>query len=232
MLQTNYTEIIQEGRVTATWKPSGNVERVKKRRRDLKPSSLSPSSSVWWADTLSHPCGRSWRAFLTTLPSEDWEQATVTSCHQQQSFWPSTRVQHKLAKASLEPRKQWVKIIWRLKIALAIYCRFPIEYTPNICLDCCCYCSQCISVCRRKASGIRAGLGSDLAPLLDVEEWQFRKNYTEVWVFKSHWLHDSWFDSRAFIILNITHIFNLSKSRWWLSCVRFVLFCSVFTALV
>lgn len=104
----------------------GNVERVKKRRRDLKPSSFSPSSSVWWADTLSHPCGSSWRAFLTTLPSEDWEQATVTSCHQQQSFWPSTRVQHKLAKASLEPRKQWVKIIWRLKIALAIYCRFPL----------------------------------------------------------------------------------------------------------
>lgn len=36
------------------------------------------------------------------------------------------RVQHKLAKASLEPRKRWVKIIWRLKIALAIYCRFPL----------------------------------------------------------------------------------------------------------
>lgn len=127
MLQTNYTEIIQEGKVTATWKPWEMWREWKREKERFKALlSLSPSSSVWWADTLSHPCGSSWRAFLTTLPSEDWEQTTVTSCHQQQSFWPSTRVQHKLVKASLEPRKQRVKIIWRLKIALAIYCRFPL----------------------------------------------------------------------------------------------------------
>lgn len=131
MLQTNYTEIIQEGGVTATWKPWEMWWEWKREKERLKALlSPSPPSSVWWADTLSHPCGSSWRAFLTTLPSDDWEQTTVTSCHQQQSFWPSTWVQHKLAKASLEPRKQWVKIIWRLKNSIGNMIHSPLKSQP------------------------------------------------------------------------------------------------------